>query len=138
MLFRSIAFQIEAMARLTQHARTVYLQLAALLCELHRRLRLPQHVLQFFLLMARQRAANSAIDADLKIGEAARGGKGAVDALDNLQRVGKAIVKPCENAEFIPTEAAQYVPLTKAGLHPRSEEHTSELQSLMRISYAVF
>src|SRR3546814_4529891 len=103
--------------------------------------------------------------ADLKIGEAARGGKGAVDALDNLQRVGKAIVKPCENAEFIPTEAAQYVPLTKAGLQPprngddqfvardgtkrfidaaetdeidrRSEEHTSELQSLMRISYAV-
>src|SRR3546814_3781906 len=25
-----------------------------------------------------------------------------------------------------------------AGLHARSEEHTSELQSLMRISYAVF
>src|SRR3546814_5177806 len=25
-----------------------------------------------------------------------------------------------------------------AGLHPRSEEQTSELQSLMRISYAVF
>src|SRR3546814_5668924 len=25
-----------------------------------------------------------------------------------------------------------------AGLHDRSEEHTSELQSLMRISYAVF
>src|SRR3546814_5319847 len=24
------------------------------------------------------------------------------------------------------------------GIHPRSEEHTSELQSLMRISYAVF
>src|SRR3546814_4079010 len=26
----------------------------------------------------------------------------------------------------------------EAGMHPRSEEHTSELQSLMRISYAVF
>src|SRR3546814_8559565 len=26
----------------------------------------------------------------------------------------------------------------RAGLHDRSEEHTSELQSLMRISYAVF
>src|SRR3546814_5799117 len=26
----------------------------------------------------------------------------------------------------------------EAGLRPRSEEHTSELQSLMRISYAVF
>src|SRR3546814_10042329 len=28
--------------------------------------------------------------------------------------------------------------IQKAGLLPRSEEHTSELQSLMRISYAVF
>src|SRR3546814_10336121 len=28
--------------------------------------------------------------------------------------------------------------LEKLGLEPRSEEHTSELQSLMRISYAVF
>src|SRR3546814_7907145 len=84
-----IAFQIEAMTRLAQHARTVYLQLAALLRQLHRRLRLSQYVLQFLLLMARQRAANGAIDADLKIGE-------------------------------------------------RSEEHTSELQSLMRSSYAVF
>src|SRR3546814_1658217 len=27
---------------------------------------------------------------------------------------------------------------TSKGLEPRSEEHTSELQSLMRISYAVF
>src|SRR3546814_1495427 len=27
---------------------------------------------------------------------------------------------------------------TSGGRHPRSEEHTSELQSLMRISYAVF
>src|SRR3546814_6869347 len=27
---------------------------------------------------------------------------------------------------------------SEAGAHPRSEEHTSELQSLMRISYAVF
>src|SRR3546814_4721996 len=29
-------------------------------------------------------------------------------------------------------------PLYRAALVPRSEEHTSELQSLMRISYAVF
>src|SRR3546814_2764743 len=28
--------------------------------------------------------------------------------------------------------------LARSGLLPRSEEHTSELQSLMRISYAVF
>src|SRR3546814_5950698 len=30
------------------------------------------------------------------------------------------------------------VAVAGAGLHLRSEEHTSELQSLMRISYAVF
>src|SRR3546814_10107643 len=38
--------------------------------------------------------------------------------------------------------AASFVALTARGLHARiasrSEEHTSELQSLMRISYAVF
>src|SRR3546814_2535981 len=31
-----------------------------------------------------------------------------------------------------------HVDLHHGGLRPRSEEHTSELQSLMRISYAVF
>src|SRR3546814_1789800 len=36
--------------------------------------------------------------------------------------------------------ASPYVPIEHAqrGFHSRSEEHTSELQSLMRISYAVF
>src|SRR3546814_10107588 len=29
-------------------------------------------------------------------------------------------------------------PVDSSGVHPRSEEHTSELQSLMRTSYAVF
>src|SRR3546814_2238277 len=33
---------------------------------------------------------------------------------------------------------AQHRPDDAADAHPRSEEHTSELQSLMRISYAVF
>src|SRR3546814_6702137 len=33
---------------------------------------------------------------------------------------------------------ADFVTVTKAGTRDRSEEHTSELQSLMRISYAVF
>src|SRR3546814_4496625 len=36
-----------------------------------------------------------------------------------------------------PTLHASYIHTHWAG-HPRSEEHTSELQSLMRISYAVF
>src|SRR3546814_4427619 len=35
------------------------------------------------------------------------------------------------------TEAGRHYE-RQAGLMPRSEEHTSELQSLMRISYAVF
>src|SRR3546814_14326040 len=38
--------------------------------------------------------------------------------MDNLQRVGNAIVKPCENPEFIAAKAAQYVALTTAGLQP--------------------
>src|SRR3546814_1837629 len=32
----------------------------------------------------------------------------------------------------------RFNPISIAGAHVRSEEHTSELQSLMRISYAVF
>src|SRR3546814_3796071 len=39
---------------------------------------------------------------------------------------------------FYPTGLAQKRELEYAGQHLRSEEHTSELQSLMRISYAVF
>src|SRR3546814_6640868 len=35
-------------------------------------------------------------------------------------------------------DGKQVVDLTPAAIGPRSEEHTSELQSLMRISYAVF
>src|SRR3546814_5602767 len=34
--------------------------------------------------------------------------------------------------------AAEITRVTRAGAQGRSEEHTSELQSLMRISYAVF
>src|SRR3546814_10833739 len=38
----------------------------------------------------------------------------------------------------VPTAAIQMLPLADALPDFRSEEHTSELQSLMRISYAVF
>src|SRR3546814_4194932 len=41
-------------------------------------------------------------------------------------------------ATSIPLAAAQLARLTHAPSLTRSEEHTSELQSLMRISYAVF
>src|SRR3546814_3170532 len=42
-----------------------------------------------------------------------------------------------ELQEFV-REGAELVPGRRAELSKRSEEHTSELQSLMRISYAVF
>src|SRR3546814_4246247 len=41
-------------------------------------------------------------------------------------------------AFIITPSAARLVPAARAAPAPRSEEHTSELQSLMRISYAVF
>src|SRR3546814_7528461 len=39
---------------------------------------------------------------------------------------------------LLATDATEKRPLLPASVLPRSEEHTSELQSLMRISYAVF
>src|SRR3546814_7052724 len=46
----------------------------------------------------------------------------------------------CRDATFLGANPfAHYIrPMTNFRLHQRSEEHTSELQSLMRISYAVF
>src|SRR3546814_9059585 len=41
-------------------------------------------------------------------------------------------------AEGIPADGANYGNAGPRGRLPRSEEHTSEIQSLMRISYAVF
>src|SRR3546814_8026166 len=38
----------------------------------------------------------------------------------------------------VTADGADYRTVTAKGYVPRSEEHTSELQSLMRISYAVF
>src|SRR3546814_2833067 len=44
---------------------------------------------------------------------------------------------PVLNAECV-RQAVRTGMALNAAIHPRSEEHTSELQSLMRISYAVF
>src|SRR3546814_6373938 len=46
----------------------------------------------------------------------------------------------CEPFQMRCNEGSMFLcgPLAFAGGAPRSEEHTSELQSLMRISYAVF
>src|SRR3546814_1468574 len=57
-------------------------------------------------------------------------------------RVGRAIVRmrACEMTApwEDPPETGAFVQLTVQDQRDRSEEHTSELQSLMRISYAVF
>src|SRR3546814_765473 len=59
---------------------------------------------------------------------------GAVDALSLLQLVGRVRRDVCIMANDYLLRLDGLAPL----LVPRSEEHTSELQSLMRISYAVF
>src|SRR3546814_8217878 len=47
--------------------------------------------------------------------------------------------KPCtQRDEFRQRNAIGQVRADRVGVETRSEEHTSELQSLMRISYAVF
>src|SRR3546814_1087055 len=43
-----------------------------------------------------------------------------------------------EDSDAALREAMERLPVSKAAGEVRSEEHTSELQSLMRISYAVF
>src|SRR3546814_5863492 len=48
----------------------------------------------------------------------------------------EAIVERIMNGVAVP--AGELLPQGFFGTTPRSEEHTSELQSLMRISYAVF
>src|SRR3546814_4422002 len=43
-----------------------------------------------------------------------------------------------EKPKQLVRQPARFVPIADFVSYPRSEEHTSELQSLMRISYAVF
>src|SRR3546814_6756176 len=55
--------------------------------------------------------------------------------------IGGAVTAQVTIVGTLQAAGAQYVlvpNLPDIGLTPRSEEHTSELQSLMRISYAVF
>src|SRR3546814_8989973 len=48
-----------------------------------------------------------------------------------------SLIRTCRDAAVVPT-AMIAPPAASDTVKPRSEEHTSELQSLMRISYAVF
>src|SRR3546814_2453408 len=65
------------------------------------------------------------------LGGAATIGVMAVAGITNHRGNGFFIFRPGEGWEYVLT-------LAIAGFAIRSEEHTSELQSLMRISYAVF
>src|SRR3546814_6094908 len=80
--------------------------------------------------------------SDLDVGVAARA---AGDALDRRRRVVPAqppALAAHRRAQGHPVAIARLLPFDPAGAAAaaatRSEEHTSELQSLMRISYAVF
>src|SRR3546814_7819824 len=67
-------------------------------------------------------------------------------ALGHLGRVRGTLIRPLRRqrwlAQHIPTKpvrpASILSPRSRSAIMRRSEEHTSELQSLMRISYAVF
>src|SRR3546814_4108760 len=52
----------------------------------------------------------------------------------SMDRVSKSSIARCSSPHAFPDCSTA----DRSGLHGRSEEHTSELQSLMRISYAVF
>src|SRR3546814_5251457 len=70
-----------------------------------------------------------------------RGGKTGRRLAQDLVRLPELAVLPLQLLDPRPIRARRPRPrpLIALGLpHPRSEEHTSELQSLMRISYAVF
>src|SRR3546814_10757780 len=67
------------------------------------------------------------------------------DPLESVQYTPGEIEAACEEARHRQTYVAAhaYSPeairmAVKGGVHSRSEEHTSELQSLMRTSYAAF
>src|SRR3546814_1130143 len=66
----------------------------------------------------------------------------AVDARDEREgtEVARGIVELLREEQRLAIEPAKVLAAAggKAGRRIRSEEHTSELQSLMRISYAVF
>src|SRR3546814_1303473 len=56
-------------------------------------------------------------------------------ALNNNLQVKQALLQAALSEEDVKQAKMNFFPTLNAG---RSEEHTSELQSLMRISYAVF
>src|SRR3546814_4824904 len=75
--------------------------------------------------------------AYFSISSTMRGDVGALGASqENLAVIGSSVAVARKGAEQI-MDLSQQI-LERAAFAERSEEHTSELQSLMRISYAVF
>src|SRR3546814_14129855 len=64
--------------------------------------------------------------------------RAAADAPCHFAHIGAAARDARRDGEFVAAGARQYVAAAQAGFQARSEEHTSELQSLMCNSYAVF
>src|SRR3546814_7719341 len=63
--------------------------------------------------------------------------KNRADAIERLLAlIRSAIQRPAPRKPTRPTRSSQRRRIQRKSLHGRSEEHTSELQSLMRISYA--
>src|SRR3546814_5207053 len=77
--------------------------------------------------MARTRSSTERVEMPWTLGSSPRAGSGFLD--DRGQR----LLGQAPGLQ----EGREVAPLAQLG-NPRSEEHTSELQSLMRISYAVF
>src|SRR3546814_10093510 len=67
------------------------------------------------------------------------GARGAQCSSDHLSTAVFGANTSAPTSDRVTHQATHWVARTALSVdHPRSEEHTSELQSLMRISYAVF
>src|SRR3546814_2088013 len=62
----------------------------------------------------------------------------SVEQIRILRPEGETKPRPRRSVKLTPSERNYAAPVTQHKAFGRSEEHTSELQSLMRISYAVF
>src|SRR3546814_8494217 len=74
-------------------------------------------------------------------GKRQRSGKGqALDRRPGMSRARTGAGAGCKTKKYLRSRQGRIpsVIIDWYGNYPRSEEHTSELQSLMRISYAVF